>query len=247
MENKVIFIILAIILVITLVFNIVLLSRRVAKTDMYGYDFLAILGYETHDNDYFYLDYTSSYYDEHKIRNRGVFKDLIDFEKDMYLSCLIILLVPLILSILLLLAEFIASLKNSLQGMVFKIFNIINLIFCAVFAIIYFVLFCIYCCINGTDKTIRKWYSPPGISKAVKNRSITHIILDLILFIALAVAAVLSFLAMKNGTSSSGSRSSTSGGRKENNNQTKENEPIKKNNNAGNSERPINLLTKDAK
>ena len=244
MENRVIFIILAIILVITLVFNIVLLSRRVAKTDMYEHDFLVILGYETHDH---YLGYTSSYYDEHKIRNRGVFKDLIDFEKDMYLSCLIILLVPLILSILLLLAEFIASLKNSLQGMVFKIFNIINLIFCAVFAIIYFVLFCIYCCINGTDKTIRKWYSPPDISKAVKNRSITHIILDLILFIALAVAAVLSFLAMKNGTSSSGSRSSTSGGRKENNNQTKENEPIKKNDNAGNSERPINLLTKDAK
>ena len=113
MENKVIFIILAIILVITLVFNIVLLSRRVAKTDMYGYDFFAILGYETHDNNY--LDYTSSYYDEHKIRNRGVFKDLIDFEKDMYLSCLIILLVPLILSILLLLAEFISGLKNSLQ------------------------------------------------------------------------------------------------------------------------------------
>ena len=211
---------------------------------MYEHDFLVILGYETHDH---YLGYTSSYYDEHKIRNRGVFKDLIDFEKDMYLSCLIILLVPLILSILLLLAEFIAGLKNSLQGMVFKIFNIINLIFCAVFAIIYFVLFCIYCCINGTDKTIRKWYSPPDISKAVKNRSITHIILDLILFIALAVAAVLSFLAMKNGTSSSGSRSSTSGGRKENNNQTKENEPIKKNDNAGNSERPINLLTKDAK
>ena len=139
------------------------------------------------------------------------------------------------------------GLKNSLQGTVFKIFNIINLIFCAVFAIIYFVLFCIYCCINGTDKTIRKYYSLPGVSKAVKNRSLTHIFLDLILFIALAVAAVLSFLAMKNGTSSSGSRSSTSGGRKENNNQTKENEPIKKNDNAGNSERPINLLTKDAK
>ena len=242
MENKVIFIILAIILVITLVFNIVLLSRRVAKTDMYEHDLLVILGYETHDH---YLGYTSSYYDEHKIRNRGVFKDLIDFEKDMYLSCLIILLVPLILSILLLLAEFIAGLKNSLQGMVFKIFNIINLIFCAVFAIIYFVLFCIYCCINGTDKTIRKHYRVPG--KEVKNRSLTHIFLDLILFIALAVAAVLSFLAMKNGTSSSGSRSSTSDGRKENNNQTKENEPIKKNNNAGNSERPINLLTKDAK
>ena len=131
--------------------------------------------------------------------------------------------------------------------MVFKIFNIINLIFCAVFAIIYFVLFCIYCCINGTDKTIRKHHSPPYISKAVKNRSLTHIFLDLILFIALAVAAVLSFLAMKNGTSSSGSRSSTSGGRKENNNQTKENEPIKKNNNAGSGERPNNLLTKDAK
>ena len=171
--------------------------------------------------------------------------DLVDFEKDMYLSCLIILLVPLILSVLLLLAEFIAGLKNSLQGTVFKIFNIINLIFCAVFAIIYFVLFCIYCCINDTDKTIRKYYSLPFISKAVKNRSLTHIFLDLILFIALAVAAVLSFLAMKNGTSSSGSSSSSSG-RKEIN-QTKENQPIKKQDNAGASERPNNLLTKDAK
>ena len=241
MENKVIFIILTIILVITLVFNIILLSKRVAKTEMYYYEYARIVDYEIStallDDDLI----------DHKIRNRGVFKDLIDFEKDMYLSCLIILLVPLILSILLLLAEFIASLKNSLQGTVFKIFNIINLIFCAVFAIIYFVLFCIYCCINGTDKTIRKWHSFYGISKAVKNRSLTHIFLDLILFIALAVAAVLSFLAMKNGTSSSGSRSSTSGGRKENNNQTKENEPIKKNNNTGSGERPNNLLTKDAK
>jgi hypothetical protein len=221
MENKVIFIILTIILVITLVFNIILLSKRVAKTKMY-YDIeYGVVAY--------YDNVVENFGDdgyEHKIRNRGVFMDLIDFEKDMYLSCLIILLVPLILSILLLLAEFISGLKNSLQGMVFKIFNIINLIFCAVFAIIYFVLFCIYCCINGTDKTIRKYYSPFYISKAVKNRSLTHIFLDLILFIALAVAAVLSFLAMKNGTSSSGSSSSSSG-RKETN-QTKENQPIKK-------------------
>ena len=239
MENKVIFIILTIILVITLVFNIILLSQRVAKTWMYINDYGEIIDYEVGtalvDDDLI----------EHKIRNRGVFKDLIDFEKDMYLSCLIILLVPLILSVLLLLAEFIAGLKNSLQGTVFKIFNIINLIFCAVFAIIYFVLFCIYCCINGTDKTIRKYYGFPGISKAVKNRSLTHIFLDLILFIALAVAAVLSFLAMKNGTSSSGSSSSSSA-RKETN-QTKENQPIKKQDNAGASERPNNLLTKDAK
>ena len=241
MENKVIFIILTIILVITLVFNIILLSKRVAKTKMYydiEYGIVAL-----YDNT---VELFGDDGYEHKIRNRGVFMDLIDFEKDMYLSCLIILLVPLILSILLLLAEFISGLKNSLQGMVFKIFNIINLIFCAVFAIIYFVLFCIYCCINGTDKTIRKYHTPYN-SKSVKNRSLTHIFLDLILFIALAVAAVLSFLAMKNGTSSSGSRSSTSGGRKENNNQTKENEPIKKNNNTGSGERPNNLLTKDAK
>ena len=236
MENKVIFIILTIILVITLVFNIILLSKRVAKTAMYGYELGFVSAYDA---------YVELHGNDDKIRNRGVFKDLIDFEKDMYLSCLIILLVPLILSVLLLLAEFIAGLKNSLQGTVFKIFNIINLIFCAVFAIIYFVLFCIYCCINGTDKTIRKYYSLPGISKAVKNRSLTHIFLDLILFIALAVAAVLSFLAMKNGTSSSGSSSSSSG-RKETN-QTKENQPIKKQDNAGASERPNNLLTKDAK
>jgi hypothetical protein len=238
MENKVIFIILTIILVITLVFNIILLSQRVAKTEMYEYEYLKIVKYEVDtalvDDDLI----------EHKIRNRGVFKDLIDFEKDMYLSCLIILLVPLILSVLLLLAEFIAGLKNSLQGTVFKIFNLINLIFCAVFAIIYFVLFCIYCCINDTDKAIRK-YSLIFNSKAVKNRSLTHIFLDLILFIALAVAAVLSFLAMKNGTSSSGSSSSSSA-RKETN-QTKENQPIKKQDNAGASERPNNLLTKDAK
>ena len=239
MENKVIFIILTIILVITLVFNIVLLSQRVAKTAMYGYEYVTVFNYDA------YVDrYDDDIY-EHKIRNREVFMDLVDFEKDMYLSCLIILLVPLILSVLLLLAEFIAGLKNSLQGTVFKIFNIINLIFCVVFAIIYFVLFCIYCCINGTDKTIRKYYSLPFISKAVKNRSLTHIFLDLILFIALAVAAVLSFLAMKNGTSSSGSSSSSSA-RKETN-QTKENQPIKKQDNAGASERPNNLLTKDAK
>jgi len=242
MENKVIFIILTIILVITLVFNIILVSKRVSDTWTYGEDYGVIELYEAG-----YYSVGPLNQNKHKIRNRGVFKDLYDFEKDMYLSCLIILLVPLILSILLLLAEFIAGLKNSLQGTVFKIFNIINLIFCAVFAIIYFVLFCIYCCINGTDKTIRKWYSPPGISKAVKSRSLTHIFLDLILFIALAVAAVLSFLAMKNGTSSSGSSSSSSGGRKENNNQTKENQPIKKQDNAGASERPNNLLTKDAK
>ena len=236
MENKVIFIILTIILVITLVFNIVLLSQRVAKTAMYGIEYGIVFNYDMyHDDDDYY---------KHKIRNRGVFMDLIDFEKDMYLSCLIILLVPLILSVLLLLAEFIAGLKNSLQGTVFKIFNIINLIFCAVFAIIYFVLFCIYCCINGTDKTIRKYFNPFYFSKAVKNRSLTHIFLDLILFIALAVAAVLSFLAMKNGTSSSGSSSSSSG-RKETN-QTKENQPIKKKDNAS-GERPNNLLTKDAK
>ena len=239
MENKVIFIILTIILVITLVFNIVLLSQRVAKTEMYAYEYGIVFNYDvyvdTHDDDDHY---------EHKIKNRGVFMDLIDFEKDMYLSCLIILLVPLILSVLLLLAEFIAGLKNSLQGTAFKIFNIINLIFCAVFAIIYFVLFCIYCCINDTDKAIRK-YSLIFNSKAVKNRSLTHIFLDLILFIALAVAAVLSFLAMKNGTSSSGSSSSSSA-RKETN-QTKENQPIKKQDNADASERPNNLLTKDAK
>jgi hypothetical protein len=207
---------------------------------MYDDEYRIVFSYDvyvdTHDDDDYY---------EHKIKNRGVFMDLIDFEKDMYLSCLIILLVPLILSVLLLLAEFIAGLKNSLQGTVFKIFNIINLIFCAVFAIIYFVLFCIYCCINGTDKTIRKYYSPFYISKDVKKRSLTHIFLDLILFIALAIAAVLSFLAMKNGTSSSGSSSSSSG-RKEIN-QTKENQPIKKQDNADASERPNNLLTKDAK
>ena len=237
MENKVIFIILTIILVITLVFNIVLLSQIFAKTEMYDIEYGIVFKYDMyHDDDDYY---------GHKIKNRGVFMDLIDFEKDMYLSCLIILLVPLILSVLLLLAEFIAGLKNSLQGTVFKIFNIINLIFCAVFAIIYFVLFCIYCCINGTDKTIRKYFNPIYISKAVKNRSLTHIFLDLILFIALAVAAVLSFLAMKNGTSSSGSSSSSSA-RKETN-QTKENQPIKKQDNADASERPNNLLTKDAK
>lgn len=50
---------------------------------------------------------------------------------------------------------------------------------------------------------------------------------------------------MKNGTSSSGSSSSSSA-RKETN-QTKENQPIKKQDNADASERPNNLLTKDAK
>ena len=42
MENKVIFLILSIILVLTLVFNIILLSQRVAKTAMYAYDYSVI-------------------------------------------------------------------------------------------------------------------------------------------------------------------------------------------------------------
>ena len=49
MENKVIFIILTIILVITLVFNIILVSKRVSDTLMYGYDYGIILGYEAGD------------------------------------------------------------------------------------------------------------------------------------------------------------------------------------------------------
>ena len=239
MENKIIFIILTIILVVTLIFNCILISKRVSKTEMYGYEYGVIINYEI---DTALLDDDLI---EHKIRNKGVFKDLIDFEKDMYHTSLILLIESLVIAILLLLAEFISSFKNIFQGMVFKIFNIINIVFCGVFAIISFVLFIIYCCINGTDKTIRKYYSFPGISKAVKNRSITHIILNLILFIILAIAAVLSFLALKNGTSSSGS-SSTWGGRKENN-QTNENEQIKKKDNTTTSEKPNNILTKDAK
>lgn len=243
MENKVIFIILTAILVVTLIFNSILVSKRVSKTVAYGWDYSEIIGYEAAKNFQKF---------DHKINNRGVFKDLHNFEKDLYLSSLIILLFSLIIAILLLLAEFVAGLKRAFQGMVFKILNIVNIIFCGVYAIISLVLFIIFCCINDTDRVIRKHYNA-FIPKGVKNRSISHIILNLILFIILAVAAILSFLAMKNGSGSSGS-SSSSGGRKdtssnknETNKQMKENEPIKTNkDNAGASERPINLLTKDA-
>ena len=243
MENKVIFIILTAILVVTLIFNSILVSKRVSKTVAYGWDYSEIIGYEVAKNFQKF---------DHKINNRGVFKDLYNFERDLYLSSLIILLFSLIIAILLLLAEFVAGLKRAFQGMVFKILNIVNIIFCGVYAIISLVLFIIFCCINDTDRVIRKYYDP-FIPKGVKNRSISHIILNLILFIILAVAAILSFLAMKNGSGSSGS-SSSSGGRKETssnknetNKQMKENEPIKTNkDNAGASERPINLLTKDA-
>ena len=239
MENKVIFIILTAILVVTLIFNSILVSKRVSKTVAYGWDYRVIVNYEAGLKG-------------KKINNRGVFKDLYNFEKDLYLSSLIILLFSLIIAILLLLAEFVAGLKRAFQGMVFKILNIVNIIFCGVYAIISLVLFIIFCCINDTDRVIRKYYNA-FIPKGVKNRSISHIILNLILFIILAVAAILSFLAMKNGSGSSGS-SSSSGGRKdtssnknETNKQMKENEPIKTNkDNAGASERPINLLTKDA-
>ena len=246
MENKVIFIILTAILVVTLIFNSILVSKRVSKTVAYGMDYLEINDYENAKKLY------PNAKIDHKIKNRGVFKDLHNFEKDLYLSSLIILLFSLIIAILLLLAEFVAGLKRAFQGMVFKILNIVNIIFCGVYAIISLVLFIIFCCINDTDRVIRKYYDP-FIPKGVKNRSISHIILNLILFIILAVAAILSFLAMKNGSGSSGS-SSSSGGRKdtssnknETNKQMKENEPIKTNkDNAGASERPINLLTKDA-
>jgi hypothetical protein len=245
MENKVIFIILTAILVVTLIFNSILVSKRVSKTAAYWWYYDVIVKYEAG-------------FKGKKINNRGVFKDLHNFEKDLYLSSLIILLFSLIIAILLLLAEFVAGLKRAFQGMVFKILNIVNIIFCGVYAIISLVLFIIFCCINDTDRVIRKhyidnvWYGPIA-PKGVKNRSISHIILNLILFIILAVAAILSFLAMKNGSGSSGS-SSSSGGRKdtssnknETNKQMKENEPIKTNkDNAGASERPINLLTKDA-
>ena len=242
MENKVIFIILTAILVVTLIFNSILVSKRVSKTAVYLMDYIKIVDYEINKEN-----------KPHKIKNRGVFKDLHNFEKKLYLSSLIILLVSLIIAVLLLLAEFISSLKNAFQGMVYKICNIVNIVFCGVFAIISFVLFVIFCCINDTDRVIRK--NNPLYPKGVKNRSIAHIILNLILFIILAIAAFLSFMAMNNGTSSSGSSSSSSGGKRETsknndnknetNKQMKENEPIKTNDNAGASERPLNLLTKD--
>ena len=250
MENKVIFIILTAILVVTLIFNSILVSKRVSHTYAYGLDYLEIVDYEFNKKAY------PNAKIDHKIKNRGVFKDLHNFEKKLYLSSLIILLVSLIIAVLLLLAEFVSGLKNVFQGMVYKICNIVNLVFCGVFAIISFVLFVIFCCINDTDRVIRKYHNPL-IPKNVKNRSISHIILNLILFIILAIAAVLSFMAMNNGTSSSGSSSSsggkrdnssknnTTGNKDETNKQIKENEPIKTNDNAGASERPLNLLTKD--
>ena len=75
MENKVIFIILTIILVITLVFNIILLSKRVAKTAMYGIEYGIVALYDNTvelfgDDGY-----------EHKIRNRGILKIYMNLKK----------------------------------------------------------------------------------------------------------------------------------------------------------------------
>ena len=75
MENKVIFIILTIILVITLVFNIILLSKRVSKTAMYFYELERIYEYEVGtallDDDLI----------DHKIRNRGILKIYMNLKK----------------------------------------------------------------------------------------------------------------------------------------------------------------------
>ena len=200
MENKVIFIILTAILVVTLIFNSILVSKRVSKTVAYWWDYDVIVKYEAG-------------FKGKKINNRGVFKDLQNFEKDLYLSSLIILLFSLIIAILLLLAEFVAGLKRAFQGMVFKILNIVNIIFCGVYAIISLVLFIIFCCINDTDRVIRKYHNPGS----------------------------------SGSSSSSGGRKDTSSNKNETNKHMKENEPIKTNkDNAGASERPINLLTKDA-
>ena len=107
MENKVIFIILTAILVVTLIFNSILVSKRVSKTVAYGMDYLEINDYENAKKLY------PNAKIDHKIKNRGVFKDLHNFEKDLYLSSLIILLFSLIIAILLLLAEFVAGLKRA--------------------------------------------------------------------------------------------------------------------------------------
>jgi hypothetical protein len=240
MENKIIFIIITSILVVTLIFNSVLIAKRVSKTYMYGVEYGHIVLPDR---------FTEN------IKNKGVFEDLYDFEKELYLSSLIILIFSLVIAILLLLAEFISELKNAFKGIVYKIFNIVNIVFCGVFAIIHFVFFCIWCAIIDTDKSFRKHYPIYKGVKDVKKRAILHLIFNLILFIILAIAAFLSFMAMKNETSSSGNSNSNNNTAKENKNkdndnskkQINENTAIKNNKeNAGASERPLNLLTKDA-
>ena len=152
---------------------------------------------------------------------------------------------------LLLLTEFISGFKKVFHGMVYKSFNIINIVLCGVYAIMSFVLFIIYCGIIGTDKTIRKYYMF-GSLKTVKNRSIMHLILNLILFIILAIAAFLSFVSLNNKINPS--RNSISSEKKNTsknesiykdatNNQMKENEQTKNNDNIT-SERPLKLLIK---
>jgi len=237
MENKIIFIIITSILVVTLIFNSVLIAKRVSKTYMYWAEFNFI-----------------TFFDPEKVKNKGVFEDLYDFEKDIYLSSLIILIFSLVIAILLLLAEFIPPLKNAFKGIVYKILNIVNIVFCGVYTIIHFVLFWIWCAIIDSDKSLRKHYLneifEPGYKvKEVKNRSILHLFFNLILFIILAIAAFLSFMALKNDTSSSGSSNNTPKENKNKNSdnskkQTTENTAIN-NNKQDKGERPKNLLTKD--
>ena len=94
-----IFIIITAILVVVFVFNIILIVKRVSKTEMYAIE-------------YSYIIFSPNTPKMDKVKNKGIYEDLYDFEKKLYLSSLIILIFSLIIAVLLLLAEFISGLKK---------------------------------------------------------------------------------------------------------------------------------------
>lgn len=236
MDNKIIFIFLTIFLFATLIFNSILYSYRVSLSGMYWRDYRQIVYYEI---------YSKSNFTEHKINNRKVFKDLHNFEKNLYISSLIFIIVSLIISGLLLLSGYIYILKRIFCGIIYKICNIINIVFCGVYSIISFAFFVIYFFIYDTDKTIRKYYIF-GASKTVKNRSIAHLIANFVLFIFLAFATFLSFIALHHPTKKNEEKKNIYKNESINtNNKLKENDPIKTITNEIISEKPRKFLTKN--
>ena len=112
--------------------------------------------------------------------------------------------------------------------------------------IISFAFFVIYFFIYDTDKTIRKYYIF-GASKTVKNRSIAHLIANFFLFIFLAFAAFLSFVALHHPTKKNAEKKNFYKNETINtNNKLKENDPTKTITNEIISEKPMKFLKKNS-